>query len=255
MKRSHGARLLLALLSLCALAILTGLGTWQLQRLAWKEALIAAASERPGAAAVAAPGPAAWPTFDLADWNYRRVRLTGRFAPGEVYAWTLLGEPKGGPHAGAGYYLVSPFVTDDGFVVLVNRGFVPEDRKAAASRPGSAVPDGPVTLEGIVRRDDPPGLMTPAPDPATGIWFSRDIATIAAHLGVPEPLAPYSVDLVATQTPPGGLPQAGESQITFANSHLQYALTWYGLAAALVGVWIAALWSRRRKRATPAGTA
>lgn len=248
MPRSRGARVLLALLSLAAFAALIGLGTWQLQRLAWKEALIAAATERPHAPAVAPPGPGAWPAFDLADWNYRRVRLTGHYAPGEIYAWTVLGEPKGGPLQGAGYFVVSPFVTDAGFTVLVNRGFVPEADRDPASRPKSAVSQDEVTLEGIVRRDDPPGLMTPAANPDTRIWFSRDIASMATALAAPGPIAPYSVDLVASETPPGGMPQAGESQVTFSNSHLQYALTWYGLAAALVGVWIAALLGRRRRR-------
>ncbi len=241
-----GARgVLLALLLVGAFAVLIGLGTWQLQRLAWKEALIAAASERPHAAAVAPPGPDAWPTFAIDDWNYRRVRLAGRFGPREAYAWTVLGEPKGGDFSGAGYFVVAPFTLADGGVVLVNRGFVPDDRKDPASRPQSAPPDGEVTLEGIVRRDDPPSFVTPTPDPATGIWFTRDIATMGDYLGVAGPLAPFSVDLVASETPPGGLPQAGESQISFTNSHLQYALTWYGLAAALLGVVVAALWRRR----------
>mgnify|MGYP000159199217 CR=1 FL=1 len=242
MARTLGARgILLALLVGGAFVVLIGLGTWQLQRLAWKEALIAAANERPLAAAVAPPGPDAWPAFDIDAWNYRRVRLTGHYGPGESYAWTALADPKGGDFSGPGYFVVAPFVLADGFTVLVNRGFVPDSRKDPASRPESLPPAGETTVEGIVRRNDPPSFVTPAPDPATGIWFTRDIPTMAAFLDVSGPIAPYSVDLVATETPPGGLPQAGESQISFPNSHLQYALTWYGIAAALAGVVIAAL--------------
>jgi len=237
--------LLLGVLLVGACAILIGLGTWQLQRLAWKEALIAAASERPDAPAVAPPGPTAWPDFDLDAWNYRRVRLQGSYGPGEAYAWTVLSTPKGGRHAGQGYFVGAPFTTADGFTVLVNRGFVPDDRKDPASRPEGATPDGPTTVEAIIRRDDPPSFITPAPNARTGVFHSRDIAEMADYLGVTGPVAPYSVDLVAAETPPGGLPQAGESQITFTNNHLQYALTWYGIAAALVGVVIAALWRRR----------
>lgn len=246
MARTFGARgIVLALLVTGAFIALIGLGTWQLQRLAWKEALIAAAKERPAAAAVAPPGPAAWPSFDIDEWNYRRVRLTGRYGDGEAYAWTALADPKGGDFAGPGYFVVAPFTLADGFTVLVNRGFVPEAAKDPASRPESLPPEGETTIEGIVRRDDPPSFVTPAPDPETGIWFSRDIPTMGAFFGVTGPLAPYSVDLVATETPEAGLPQAGESQITFSNNHLQYALTWYGIAAALLGVVVAALWRRR----------
>lgn len=245
MTRGSGAKVLVALLCVGAFALLVGLGTWQLQRLAWKEALIAAANERPTAPAVAPPGPDAWPAFDLEEWNYRRVRLTGAFGAGEVHAWTVLSDPNGGPLSGAGYFVVAPFKTRDGWTVLVNRGFVPQDLKAPQDRPQSSPPEGEITIEAIVRRDDPPNFITPAPDRETGTWFTRDIETISDHLGLGEPRAPYSVDLVAEETPPGGLPQAGESQISFSNSHLQYALTWYGLAAALLGVVIAALWRRR----------
>ncbi len=107
-----------------------------------------------------------------------------------------------------------------------------------------------MTVEGLVRQDDPPNFVTPAPDLAEKVWFSRDIASLTAAFDAdPARTAPYSVDLVAAETPPGGLPQAGESQIVFANSHLQYALTWFGLAAALAGVLVAGLW--RRWRAPP----
>lgn len=244
---------LLAVLLVAAFFTLLGLGTWQLERLAWKEALIAAATERPNAPAVAPPGPDAWPAFDLDKWNYRRVRLTGTYGADEAHAWTVLSEPKGGHFTGAGYFVVAPFTTDAGWTVLVNRGFVPQNVKDAASRPESAPPAGETTIEAIIRRDDPPSFITPSPSVETNIWFTRDIATMSDFLGVSGPLAPYSLDLVGSETPAGGLPQAGESQITFSNSHLQYALTWYGIAAALVGVVAAALWRRRTQKDSLAG--
>ncbi|WMS43866.1 SURF1 family protein [Acuticoccus sp. MNP-M23] len=248
MTRTTGARVVLALLTAAAFAVLISLGVWQLQRLAWKEALIAAATERPTLPAIAAPGPDIWSDFSLDDWNYRRIRLTGTFGPGEAYAWTNLSEPRGGDYAGAGYFVVAPFTTTDGWSVLVNRGFVPDGQQAPGTRPGSGPVAGVVTVEGLIRRNDPPNFVTPAPDLETMVWFSRDIpGMMAAFDRDPARTAPYSVDLVAAETPAGGLPQAGESHISFANSHLQYALTWFGLAAALVGVVIAALWRRRRK--------
>ena len=238
-------RLLLAVAIAGAFVVLIGLGTWQMQRLEWKEALIAAAEERPTAPAVAAPGPAAWADFSIDDWRYRRVSLTGTFAPAEAYFWISLSEPNG-PLGGLGFMVLAPFQTTDGWSVLVNRGFVPDDRRDPASRPGSAPPEGVVTVEGLVRRDDPPSFVTPSPDLAERVFYARDIEAIAAALGTAGPVAPYQVDLVAAETPAGGLPQAGESRMTFTNNHLGYAFTWYGIAAALLGVVGTMMWRSRR---------
>ncbi|MEM0909301.1 MAG: SURF1 family protein [Pseudomonadota bacterium] len=247
MKRLAGSRLLIAALSLIVLAVLVGLGTWQLERLEWKRALIAAASERPGSAAVPPPGPDTWSNFPIDDWNYQRVRLTGQFGEGEAHAWTVLGSPKGGSYRGDGYFVVAPFITEDGWTVLVNRGFIPETRKDGGTRPAEVRPNQPVSVEGIIRRDDPPSMFTPEPSPITNTWFTRDITTMGDFLKVsPNALAPYTVDLVAEETPPSGLPQAGESQITFTNNHVQYAVTWYGLAAAFLGVLIVAAFRSRQ---------
>ena len=239
------ARVALGALVLGAFIVLIGLGTWQVQRLAWKEALIAAAQERPDAPAVAPPGPSAWDGFALDEWNYRRVSLTGRFGREEAYAWTVLSSPRGAL-GGAGYFVVAPFTTEDGWTVLVNRGFVPDAQRLPPDRPGSEAPASVVTIEGLVRRDDPPNFVTPAPDLGTNIVHSRHIETMAAALGVPaDEVAPYTIDLVAGETPASGLPQAGESLLAFSNNHLGYAITWYGLAAALLGVVAVALYRRR----------
>ncbi|MEO1102649.1 MAG: SURF1 family protein [Pseudomonadota bacterium] len=238
----------LALVSIAAFAILIGLGTWQLQRLAWKEGLIEAATQRPLATPVPAPGPEAWPTFDIEEWNYRRVLLTGTFGEDEAHTWIVLSDPKG-PLSGPGYFVVAPFTTSEGWSVLVNRGFVPEDQKAQSARAGSAPPSGEVTIEGLIRRDDTPSFITPAPNERTNTWFSRHISGMAPYLGLKRALtAPYTVDLTAEATPASGVPQAGESKLTFSNNHLQYALTWYGLAAALVGVFAVSLWPWRREK-------
>ncbi len=246
-------RLLLAFSVAAAFVILVGLGTWQLDRLAWKEALIAAAAERPDAAPVPAPGPdgSAWDGFAIDDWRYRRVSLTGTFGPAEAYYWISLGEPNG-PLGGLGYMVLAPFRTTDGWTVLVNRGFVPDARLAPGTRPGSEPPQGEVTIEGLVRRDDPPSFVTPEADEESRIFYARDISAISGALGITGPVAPYQVDLVAEETRPGGLPQAGESRMTFSNSHLGYAFTWYGLAAALLGVTGVAVWRRRQSGASSA---
>lgn len=207
---------------------------------------MAAAEERPVAEAVPAPAPAVWPDLPIDDWTFRHVTLTGQFGDGEVHAFTNLSAPQG-PIGGVGYFVVAPFTTVDGWHVLVNRGFVPEARKDAATRPGSEPPTGVVTLNGLFRRDDVPNFATPDADPSANRWYVRHIAPITAHFGLPpDKTAPYTVDLLAQHTPQGGLPQAGESVLTFRNPHLGYAFTWFGLAATLAGVVLVGLLRRGR---------
>lgn len=221
----------------CALAVLVSLGTWQVQRLGWKEDLIAKATERPRAEPVPAPGPTTWSPFDFDRFDYSAVRMTGRFGPEEVHVYTALTSPKG-PLGGQGYWVMAPFETVDGWTIVVNRGFVPYTRKDPTTRLPEAADGAPQTLVGLIRRPGLGNRFTPENDVAKNVWYARDPAAIGRHFGVaPDRLAPYSVDLVAAMTPPGGLPQAGETRQSFSNNHLQYAVTWYGLAATLVGVY------------------
>lgn len=204
-----------ALAALLAIAGLVSLGTWQVHRLAWKRALIAQVDARIHAAPVAVPGPRDWPAVDAARAQYRRVRAAGRFlpvAPVMVQAAT---------DRGAGWWVMAPLRADGGFVLLVNRGFV-------ATRPAPPSPPGPVSITGLLRLTEPGGGFLRANDPAADRWYSRDVAAIAAarRLGV---VAPYFVDADAASTPSDG-PIGGLTVIAFANNHLVYALTWYGLA-------------------------
>lgn len=231
------------LATLVALAILVALGTWQVNRLAWKEGLIDAATSRSVADPAPAPGPSEWAAMREDDWIYRRVSATGRYGSGEVHVFMALGDPEG-PLGGPGYLIFAPFVTDAGWTLLVDRGFVPLDRKDPATRPGP--PAGEVTIDGLMRRGEKPAFFTPTPDPERNEWLVRDLPVMADALDVSGEVAPYYVSLVAAQTPPGGLPQAGETPLTFSNSHLQYAVTWYGLAIVLVGVYGAFAWRRLR---------
>ncbi len=220
-------------------AILVGLGTWQLRRLAWKEALIARVAERMAEAPVPAPDRAAWPSLDLDAWEYRRVRLDGVFDHAkEARVFVNLSEPRG-PLRGPGYFLLTPLALDGGGAVIVNRGFAPDGQTEAASRPS-----GRVSLTGVVRAPEQRNLFTPPDDAGERLFFDRDPKAIAAALGVPE-AAPFTVDAEA-QPGAGGLPQGGETRVAFPNRHLEYALTWFGLAAALAGVGLAVLWRRRR---------
>jgi len=223
--------------TLAAFAVLVSLGTWQVRRLAWKEDLIARVEARVHAEPAALPAPDAWAGLTAEEIEYRPVRLSGRFDHGrEVHVFIALGEPKG-PLGGQGYFVLTPLALEGtDRVVFVNRGFVPLDRKDPASRPGGQVA-GTVAVTGLMRPAEARNWLSPADDVARNVWFVRDPATMAVATGLdPAKVAPFTVDEAAGETP-GGLPQGGETVIAFPNSHLGYAITWYGLAAALVGVW------------------
>ncbi len=231
----------------CGLIVLLNLGFWQLNRLAWKETLIVQVEEGVSKPPVEAPGREAWPGLGEAD-DYRHVKVTGAFEPGAAYYYLALTNAAG-PAEGPGMMVYSPFRTTDGWTVMVNRGFLPEglpdDLKQAATKP----PSGPMELTGILRLGEKPNWTTP--EPSGGLWFARDTDAMAAHLGVDRnSVAPFSIDLDAAFTPAEGLPQAGETIVRFKNDHLGYALTWFGLAATLVGVFLTyaatVLWPRRQ---------
>ncbi|WP_208984949.1 SURF1 family protein [Stappia sp. TSB10GB4] len=255
-RRPARRRLLLpGLVAFVVFCALMALGTWQVMRLQWKLALIERVEERLGLAPVDLPGPQAWAGLDEDAWDYRPVRLSGRFLDGEVYYYLALTEPRG-PLGGPGYLVYAPFRTDAGPVVMVNRGFVPEARRLPESRPGSEPPgsevsgavSGEVEITGLWRRDERGNMFTLDADPKTRVWFVREAPKMAASLGIDDaPLAPFSVDLRAEATPEGGLPQAGETIVSFRNNHLQYAVTWYGLGLVLIGVFIAFARSETRR--------
>lgn len=213
-------RVVLAL-SLVALA-LTGiaLSVWQVQRRAWKHALIEAVESRSTAAPVAAPGPAAWPGIDAETDAYRRVTFTGRFAHDREALVQAVTE------RGGGYWVMTPLVGDR-FTVLVNRGFVPRERRNAASRIAGN-PPGPVTVTGLLRITEPDGGFLRSNDPKADRWYSRDVSAIANARALGR-TAPYFIDADAAANP-GGYPVGGMTVVRFSDNHLVYALTWAALA-------------------------
>ena len=213
-------------LALLAIAGLVALGVWQIERRTWKLALIAQVERRLAAAPVAAPGPAEWPRIGRDD-AYTRVKVCGVFAEGRE---TLV---QAATELGAGYWVLTPLVTDRGFTVLVNRGFVPPEKKIRAEQPS-----GEVTITGLLRISEPGGGFLRHNDPVADRWYSRDVAAISAKRGLTN-TAPYFIDADAASEP--GSPRGGLTVIAFANNHLQYALTWFAMAAMLAGVslWIA----------------
>ena len=188
---------------LLAIAGFLVLGVWQLERRAWKLDLIARVDARLAADPVAAPGPAAWPTLAPAD-AYTRVHVTGRFLENAE--------------------------TPD-FTVLVNRGFVPTDRRDPATHRDGR-PMGETSVTGLLRLSEPTGGFLRANDPVAGRWYSRDVAAIAEASALAGPVAPYFIDADAGPNP-GGLPIGGLTVLRFRNAHLSYALTWFALAAGL----------------------
>ncbi|MEY5097825.1 MAG: hypothetical protein RJA36_544 [Pseudomonadota bacterium] len=241
--RSRAARLLLVALALALCAGFLALGSWQLARRAWKLDLIERVEQRVHAPAEPAPGPERWPQVSAAGDEYRHVRLSGRYLAGRdtlVQASTALGR---------GFWVLTPLQDAAGTVVLVNRGFVPEQVRAHPER--IPVPGGEIVVSGLLRLSEPRGWLLRSNDPAAGLWYSRDVAAIAARQGL-ERVAPYFVDADAAdasgrqQKPPAGEtslePVGGLTVVSFNNQHLVYALTWFGLALMAAGAaWL--LWS------------
>jgi surfeit locus 1 family protein len=237
--RSLRARLAIGLLSLVGVAVLIALGLWQLDRLNWKLHLIAAVDARVHAAATPAPGRDAWAALTRDGDEYRHVAVSGHFLNKDETLVQAVSEK------GAGFWVLTPLVADDGFTVLVNRGFVPSERRDAATRPASLV-EGAVRVAGLLRITEPGGGFLRANDPGTGHWYSRDVAAIAAAHGLTN-VAPYFIDADATPNP-GGLPIGGLTVIDFPNNHLVYALTWFALAIMLAGLAAYILLGERKRR-------
>lgn len=215
----------------CAFAVLCGLGTWQVQRKAWKEGLIATVSERFAAPPAGLPPPAEWARLDPATDEFRRVRFTAELINDNEALVFTAGSSLHGGNAGPGYWVFTPERVLDR-IVMVNRGFVPETRKDPATRPQGQIA-GPVEVVGVLRWPEQPGLFTPAADPAKNLWFARDPTAIAQAKGL-GPVAPFYVEQESPPVP-GGLPRAGALQALLPNNHLGYAITWYGLALVLAG--------------------
>ena len=209
-----------------ALALMFGLGVWQLQRLEWKTALIAAVDARTHSEPIPLDEALRLPPEAQ---EYRQVRVRGAFLHDrEVYLYAPRpGEP--------GVHVVTPLALPSGAAVLVDRGFVPEPFRDPAKRAAGQIA-GETEVTGILRFASAPGWFTPAPDRKARLWFSRDIAAIGEAAGVTL-AAPVAIE-AGPEPSPGGLPQGGQTIVTFPNNHLSYALTWFGLALTLLAVYL-----------------
>ncbi len=254
------------LAALVAFGVLVGLGNWQWQRKVWKEELIDTITKR---AAAEPLQPDRWSSLDCRpvheiglgpSCEFTTVRLLGQFDHGgERHIFTNVPK-KGGAPGGPGYWVFTPFDIAGGKGrIYVNRGFVPEARKDPATRPEGQT-HGEVEIIGQLRTAEQRGLFTGASNQATNVWFLRDPRELldASHAGA-DALAPWQareggpggLDFYIDQispTPAGGLPSPRAAVIELPNRHLEYALTWWGLAVTLVGVYVAFIASRLRAR-------
>jgi surfeit locus 1 family protein len=224
------------------------LGTWQLQRLAEKEALMATVAARMDSAPMQLPPAAEWDYVGWERFDYQPVSLTGSFrheATVLVFTSLAAGSRR---YSGPGYWVMTPFELEAGGTVFINRGFVPEASRTAFVDGGTG-PTGEVTLVGIARLSEQAGSFTPDPDPGRGIDWIRDVDRLALQARAMSPLARIFVDLPAGEA--GALPQGGETVLTFTNNHLGYAITWFGFAAITPVLLLAWLLAQRRPRETP----
>ena len=233
----------LGLFTLLGMAGLIGLGLWQLDRLAWKETLIAEVEARVAAPPIAAPPEADWAKLAPDDYEYRHVILGGVYEfSRQALVFRALEHPRG-RFRGPGYLVMTPLRLADGAHVIVNRGFIPQDQKNHFAGQTQDESDE-VVVTGLMRSSEPRTWFTPPDDPPHGDWFTRDPAAIAAALKL-DRAAPFTIDADATGSL-GDLPQAGETILAFPNNHLGYAFTWFGMALALAGVFCAYALTRRR---------
>jgi surfeit locus 1 family protein len=229
--------------AIVGIAILIGLGVWQLDRKVWKENLIAAMTARLARAPEDLPPRENWSRLIAQREEFSRVGFPAAFLPGQEALVYSAGSAFRSDVKGPGYWVFAPARLAGGSIVIVNRGFVPLDRKDPATRAQGEV-HGSIDIVGIVRWPETRGLFTPADDGKNNVWYLRDTAAMAAARHWAN-VAPFYVEQ-ESPVPPGGLPKPGKFVVNLPDNHLQYAITWFGLALALAGVYL--VWLTRRLR-------
>jgi surfeit locus 1 family protein len=223
-----------------AVLLMLGLGVWQLERLQWKTAIIAERTERTSAAPIPLPGPEA----DVAGLEYDRVQVEGTYLHDkEIYlgARSLNGN--------AGYHLMTPFRLKGGRILFVDRGWIPLDRKKPESRAAGQVP-GLVALDAVIRLRGTQNWLVPDNRPDLDFFFFADLPAMAKLMDLPQAETRFFLE-AGPAANPGGYPIGGQTRIDLPNDHLQYAITWFSLAVALLVIYF--IYHRRPPQKT--GTA
>jgi surfeit locus 1 family protein len=238
----------LGIFTLLTLALLIGLGVWQLQRRVEKHALIAQLTERLAAAPGELPSPAQWSTLTPAGDEFRRVRFSATYEPHPDAMVYSSGSAIRDDVSGPGTWAFLPARLPGGETVVINTGFVQntmQDRGQQDRAVARLVTGAPAMLTGYIRFPESAGALTPRENIAKRLWFTRDTHAIARALGWGE-VAPFYIDL-ETPMPESGIPKPGPLEVHLKDDHLQYAITWFGLAGAVLiafGVW----WRGQRRR-------
>ncbi len=213
------------IVGLGGLSVLLSLGFWQLERLDWKRGIITEAERRLAMPPVPLPVD-----LDPESDDYLPVFVAGRFAGDELYHLTSQ-KPKG-----PGFDIIAPFETDSGRRILVERGYVPQDKRDPATR---TAPGGSQRIEGFLRWPDDVNRFTPDPDTAKRIWYARNVPSLSGAAGT-EP-----VMIVQAPTGAGDYPRGRAVAVRIRNNHLQYALTWFGTA--MIWLVMTVFWAYRQR--------
>lgn len=235
----------LSLFTLAIVGLLIGLGVWQLQRRTAKHALLAALSERLTATPGALPAAATWKSLTPATDEFRRVTFTAVLKPlpdAMVYGSGSAVRPDA---VGPVSWAFLPAQLPTGETVVIDAGFVQntmQDRAQQDRAVQRLITGAPVAMTGYLRFPEAAGSLTATADAGKRLWFTRDIGAMAEKLGWGA-VAPFYVDL-ESPVPPSGVPRPGPLEVRLKDDHLQYAITWFGLAAAVLGAF--GVWVRQR---------
>lgn len=229
---------LLTVLVLAGVAVLLALGTWQVQRLGWKTDQIKQMEARIAAPPIPLPADIDAATVEAREFT--QVEITGVFR--HEKEMIVLARVRQGK---AGSRVITPLETDDGRVVLVDRGWVPTGAEDPRERAAGQI-EGLTTVNGLLRARQRTNLFTPENQPELNVWYSIDAAEMAKHAGVSA--EPFYVEAGPAENP-GSLPIGGRPVLEIPNNHLQYAITWYALAAGLIVVYLVFRRGERRRAA------
>jgi len=241
--RRDGGVLGATVFAVVGVTILVGLGVWQLDRKVWKENLIETLNTRLAHPPVPLPPHEAWSSLKPERDEFRRVAFPAEFLSGQKALVYSTGSALRPDVKGPGYWVFAPARLAGGSIVIVNRGFLPLDRKDLSTRPDGA-PAGSIDIVGILRWPEQRGLFSAADDVKNSIWFTRDPKSMADARGWSS-AAPFYIEQ-ELPVPPGGWPRPGKLTVNLRDTHLQYAVTWFALALGLAAVYV--IWLGRRLR-------
>ncbi|HVX77772.1 MAG TPA: SURF1 family cytochrome oxidase biogenesis protein [Bradyrhizobium sp.] len=237
-----------AIFTLAMVALFVGLGVWQLQRRVWKHALIAALTERLAAAPVPLPPPSQWGALTPDHDEFRRVSFSATYQALPDAMVFSSGSAIRPDVSGPGTWAFIPARLAGGEIVVVNAGFVQNTMQERGQQDRAVKPlitGEPVTLTGYIRFPEQAGVLTPQENPAKRLWFTRDHLAMARTLGWGNVVAPFYIDL-EQPVPASRVPKPGPLEVHLRDEHMQYAITWFGLAVAVVIAFV--MWLRGRRR-------